>query len=98
MLIEQIPAPQLARRLRTEGVRLTTGAFTVHLHLSGRTVVQEFARLYARYPVEQQPGIDDVRIRVGPAPWYRRLGGAMAHTFADEFPAGKPVPDRKSVV
>ncbi len=92
MLIEQIPAPQLARRLRTEGVRLTTGAFTVHLHLSGRTVVQEFARLYARYPVEQQPGIDDARIRVGPAPWYRRLGGATAHTFADEFPAVKPVP------
>lgn len=92
MLIEQIAPTQLARQLRTDGLRLNTGAFTVHLRLDGGTVVEEFASLYARYPIEQRPGIDDTRIRVGPPSWFHRLLRATAHTYADDIPAVKPVP------
>ena len=72
MLIGDIPRPALARRLRGEGLHLNSGAFTTELRIELPHLVDEFAAMYARYPVEDPPEIDDARVRVAaPSRWHR---------------------------
>jgi len=66
VLIGDISRDILARRLRREGVHLNTGGFTTQLQIELPNLVDEFAEMYAQYPVEDPPGIDDARLRIGP--------------------------------
>src|SRR5437879_13878278 len=72
MLIGDIPRNVLAQRLRTEGIHLNSGAFTTELCIDLPDLVDEFAAMYARYPVEDPPGIDDARVRILPPSRWRR--------------------------
>ncbi|MEO8304436.1 MAG: HprK-related kinase A [Betaproteobacteria bacterium] len=64
MLIGDIPREALARRLRSDGVHLVTGAFTIHVRASLSRFVDDFAEMYEHYPFEDPAGIDDAGVRV----------------------------------
>ena len=91
MIVSDIPRRELARRLRRQGVHLNTGAFTTHLYITLPRLVDEFADMYAPYPLEDPPGIDDAQVRVAKArrflPWAK--AEALATTDVD---AMEPVP------
>lgn len=78
MLVGDLSRKALARRLRREGIHLNTGAFTTHLHISVSPLVEEFAEIYAPYPLDDPPGIDDAYVRVAPASLFRRWVNPMA--------------------
>ena len=84
MLVGDVPRRDLVRRLRHEGVHLSTGAFTTHLRITFSSLADEFAEMYARYPLEEPPGIDDARVRVtlegGPLRLGRRMAVAATET------------------
>ena len=63
---------QLARRLRTAGILLNSGAFRTKLRIEFREVVSEFVNLYANYPVEESPGISDFHLSIGAPNLLRR--------------------------
>jgi len=74
MLIRDIPRNDLAQRLRSEGIHLNSGAFTTELTIEIPDLVDPFATMYARYPVEDPPGIDDARVRIlAPSRWRRHF-------------------------
>ena len=74
MLIRDIPRNDLAQRLRSEGIHLNSGAFTTELTIEIPNLIDEFATMYARYPVEDPPGIDDARVHiVAPSRWRRHF-------------------------
>lgn len=85
MLIGDIPRTQLALRLRSEGIHLDSGAFTTELWIDCPHLVDEFAEAYARYPVEDPPGIDDARVRIGPPSRWRRYFGRQAAAWAEDI-------------
>ena len=78
MLIGHISRDILAQKLRREGVHLNTGAFTTQLQIELPNLVSEFAEMYAQYPVEDPPGIDDARLRIGPPSLLHRYTKARA--------------------
>ena len=83
-------------RLRGEGIHLVTGAFTVHLHIGLPPLVDEFAEMYADYTVEDQPGIDDARVRIAARSLLRRYVCPQAKAWANgEAPFG-PVPAERA--
>ncbi len=73
----------LARHLRREGVHLNTGAFTTQLQIELPDLVSEFAEMYAQYPVEDPPGIDDARLRIGPPSRLSRFTNSRAAVWMD---------------
>src|SRR5437773_7701873 len=91
LLVGDLPRKVLARRLRRQGVHLNTGAFTTHLHIGVRNLVDEFAEMYAHYPLEDPPGIDDAHVRIVPGSLFSRLWKPEAHASADAQPI-EPVP------
>jgi len=64
VLVGDVPRRDLVRRLGGEGVHLNTGAFTTHLQITFPRLADEFAEMYAQYPLEEPPGIDDAHVRV----------------------------------
>ncbi len=92
MLIGEIPLPELVVRLRREGVHLNTGAFTVHLHIEWPSVAREFATMYASYPIEDPPGIDDATVRIGAPSWWRRHIAPLVLARCDGVALIDPVP------
>lgn len=95
MLVGDIPREVLAGRLRREGVHLDTGAFTTHLQIALRDLVDEFAEMYAPYPIEDPPGIDDACVRVVPGSVLSRLWRPVACASADAQPI-EPVPKERA--
>ena len=95
VLVGDLPRKDLARRLRREGVHLNTGAFTTHLHIALDSLVDEFAEMYALYPLEDPPGIDDAYVRVVGGALYSRLFKPVAHAWADAQ-AIEPVPAERA--
>jgi HprK-related kinase A len=92
VLIGEFARDDLVARLRGEGVHLVTGAFTFHLRITLPWLVDEFIAMYADYPVEDPPGIDDAEVRVAaPALWHRGLRGAV-QTWVDGEPMFGPIP------
>lgn len=96
MLVRDLPRRELARRLEREGIHLNTGAFTTHLFIDIPSLVDEFAELYADYPLEDPPGIDDATVQVTGGPWWRRLRGRMAYGSTDSS-AVDPVPVERAL-
>lgn len=97
MLIRDIPAAELARRLRGAGIHLDTGAFTTHLRIRIPRLVDEFAAMYADYSVEEPPGIDDARVTVAPVPGWRNRFHPEAIGRAADLHFG-PVPLHRAYV
>jgi HprK-related kinase A len=91
VLVGDLPRKLLARRLRREGVHLNTGAFTTHLRIRLRPLVDEFAEMYAQYPLEDPPEIDDARVRVSAGSLLSRWFKPLAYTSTDTQ-AMEPVP------
>src|SRR5438552_1652155 len=85
MLIGDIPRNVLAQRLRTEGIHLNSGAFTTELCIDIPDLVDEFAAMYARYPDEDPPGIDDARVRILPPSRWRRHFQKQAIAWAEDL-------------
>ena len=91
MLVGDVPRQDLVRRLRRDGVHLNTGAFTTQLRITFSRLAAEFADVYARYPLEEPPGIDDARVRVALEAGPLRLGRRMA-VATTETRTMEPVP------
>ncbi len=85
MLIGDLPRDVLAKRLRTDGIHLNTGAFTTELHIDFPGLVDEFADMYARYPIEDPPGIDDARVHLMPPSRWRRHFGKQVMAWAEDM-------------
>lgn len=83
MLIAELPRHELARRLRADGVHLVTGAFTVHVRASLSGFIDEFTDMYGDFPVEDPPGIDDVRLRLEGPSLLRRFVAPQARIWRD---------------
>ena len=83
MLIGDIPRTDLAHRLRNEGLHLDTGAFTTHLQIELPELVDEFAAMYAQYPVDDPPEIDDFRVRIAAPSLLRRFVRPQAQAWID---------------
>jgi HprK-related kinase A len=92
VLIGDIPRAALVRRLRREGVHVDTGAFSTHLHIELPHLAHEFAQMYAHYPVEDPPGIDDARLRIGPTSLFSRFVAPSAAAWMDGEKLFDPVP------
>jgi HprK-related kinase A len=89
--VGDLPRSELVRRLRREGVHLNTGAFTTHVRIAFPRLAEEFAEMYAQYPLDEPPGIDDARVRVVLESGFFRLGRRMAIATTDTD-AMEPVP------
>ena len=50
-----------------------TGAFTFHLRIELPQLVEDFAGMYAHFPIESPPGIDDASVRIAPPALRRHL-------------------------
>src|SRR6185295_10609478 len=85
MLIGDIPRNVLAQRLRSEGIHFNSGAFTIELTIDVPDLVDEFATMYARYAVEEPPGIDDARVVILPPSRWRRYFRKQAMAWAEDL-------------
>lgn len=95
MLIGQYPRALLAQRLGGEGLHVATGAFTFHLRLELPQLVDDFAAMYAHFPVEDPPGIDDASLRVASPPLRRHLF-PRARVWIDDKSPFSTVPARRA--
>jgi HprK-related kinase A len=73
VLIGDYPRSSLARDLAQDGLHVVTGAFTFHLRIELPQLVEDFALMYAHFPVESPPGIDDASVRIAPPALRRHL-------------------------
>ena len=96
MLIREISGSTLASRLRVEGIHLVTGAFTIHLHICLPHLVDEFAMMYADYPLEDPPGIDYARVRITTRSLLRRYICPHADAWANGEQPFDPVPAERA--
>ena len=95
MLIREIPGSELRSRLHGEGIHLVTGAFTIHLQICLPDLADEFAQMYADYPVEDPPAIDDARVRIAARSLLRRYIYPQANAWANgETPIAPVSSDR----
>ncbi len=92
MRVGDIPAGELAHRLRHEGLHLDTGAFTSHLRIDLPRLVEEFAQMYADFPVEDPPGIDDFEIRIASPSLLRTYFRPQAQIWVDGTDLMQPLP------
>jgi len=96
VLIGELSAPDLTRALRIPGVHLVTGAFTTHVRASVPGFAAEFAQMYADYPAENPPNIDDARVRIEPASFVRRYVGRRAKTLVNGVQVFGSVPAERA--
>ena len=92
MLIGELSGRDLAKRLRSDGVHLITGAFTTRIRACLPTFVRDFAAMYADYPMDVPPGIDDVRLRIAIPAWPPWFVSPQAQLCVDAGPTFAPVP------
>lgn len=92
MLIRDVPRGTLERRLRGEGLRLDTGAFTSRVQIELAHVVDEFAEMYADYPFVDAPGIDDFHVRIAAPSLARRYFRPQAQSWVDGVDMMVPLP------
>ena len=95
MLIRDYPLDSLSRQLGSEGLHVVTGAFTFHLRIELPGLVDDFAAMYAYFPVEDPPGIDDAYLRVASPPLRRYLFPRARVWIDGESPFGT-VPARRA--
>ena len=84
MLVSELSRAELERRLRGPGLHLDTGAFTCRLEIGLAHLIDEFAAMYAAYPVRDDDAIDDFRVRVDSPSLARRWLRPQAQTWVDE--------------
>ncbi len=96
MLIGDLAREDLARRLRSEGIHLVTGAFTTQLSITVPHLVDEFADMYARYPFEDPPGVDDARLRIAERRPLRRWLSPHVRTWVNGEPLVGLVPSHRA--
>lgn len=92
MRVQDLPLAALARSLHDEGLHLDTGAFTAHLRIDIKSLVGEFAQMYADYPLVEPAGIDDFRIRVGHPSLLRRVIAPQVVNWVDDEQLIEPLP------
>ena len=96
MLIHEIPRAILLSRLQGEGIHLVTGAFTIHLKIGLAHLVDDFAMMYADYPIEDPPRIDYARVRIAPRSLLRRYVCPHAHAWVNGQEPFDPVPAERA--
>jgi len=83
MRVGDLAPRELSARLRGDGLHLVTGAFTTHLRIRLPHLVDEFARMYAQYPIEEPPAIDDFDIEMASPSLLRRIFRPQAQCWVD---------------
>jgi len=91
MRVGDLPKSELARRLRGDGLHLVTGAFTTHLRIRLPHLVDEFAAMYAHYPVDDPPAIDDFDIRLASPSLLRKVFRPQALAWVDGVDLMEPM-------
>jgi HprK-related kinase A len=92
VLIGEFSRRELARRLHRDGVHFITGVFTIHVRTSLADFIDDFAAMYADYPIEDPPGIDDVSLRVAAPFWPPKFITSKAQIRVEAGPTFEPVP------
>lgn len=94
MRLGDLTAQDLARRLRTSGISLRTGAFTTHLRLDFPDLADRFIEFYRDYEVEDRSTIDDFRVAISPTSTLRRFVRPQAEATIDGLKPFRPLPAR----
>lgn len=97
MRVGEVPSAALAGRLSRQGLRLDTGAFSVELRIEHPEVADAFAALYADHRFEDDPGIDDFRLRIAPTTLWRRLFRPQLQAYIDGEKPFQPMPARAGI-
>jgi HprK-related kinase A len=92
VLVRDVPVGELGRRLRREGLHLDTGAFTTRLLIDTPALIDEFAQLYADYPLVEPARIDDFEVRIGSPSLLRRLVQPQVASWIDGEQLIEPLP------
>lgn len=90
MLIKDIPEADLRGFLRGTGIHLDTGAFTTRLRAHSADLSRSLAEVYADYPIETEPTIDDFQVVVGRASGWRGLFGREQKAHIEDGPGLPP--------
>jgi hypothetical protein len=91
MRIGDLTRSELTSRLRGDGLHLVTGAFTTHLRIELPHLVDEFARMYEHYPLDDPPGIDDFDIRLGSPSLLRKYFRPQAQSWVEGVDLMEPM-------
>lgn len=83
MKLKDLPAKDLADRLRAEGILLRTGPFTLRLGTSLPELAESIQMLYADHQLEIEGGIVDFEVRVEPMSRFRRSANSKARFIID---------------
>ena len=82
--------------MRGEGIHLVTGAFTFQIKASVPHLIDDVADMYADYPVDDPPGIDDARLRFAAPSLLRRYFAPTAMSWVDGNPLFEAVPTHRA--
>lgn len=96
MLIGQCSPARLARQLRGEGLNLDTGAFGTRLRIDVPELIDEFAAVYADYPVFNDD-ICDFRVRIAAPSPLRRFIRPQVTSWIDGVQHIEPLPAQHSL-
>ena len=92
MILRELPAPALTRRLRQDGLRLRTGPFLFELRSPLPLVQEGIARLYADYPLGADDEYVDYALRIEHGAGWRRWVKPQARFLFDDQQVFEPMP------
>ena len=92
MIVADLSDRELEQRLAGPGLRLRTGPVVSRIHSRLPAIVRGIALHYADYPVEDDEGFADFRVRVGRPANLRRWVRAQAQFFVDGNLPFTPLP------
>jgi len=88
---------RFAATMRSDGVRLRTGAFSLRLRSPYRSLAEAVHFLYADFPVDDESGFSDLQVEIRPADGLRRWLRPQALFHLDGEPLFQPYPGRLAV-
>ena len=96
-LVRDLPAREIAERLRAEGLTLDLGPVVARLGTSLPELAEPVRLLYGAYPIVESEPLVDFEVRVEPGPHVRRWIAAQAVSFVDGQRSFAPFPRRHAL-
>lgn len=97
MLIRDVAWSDLGDLLRGPGIHLDTGAVTMHVRAEVSGWIEQFADLYADYPIDDTSTVVDGRVHLAPTSTLRRIVRPQIQTYVDGYAPFTPHPARFAV-
>lgn len=92
MIVAELPAGELPRRLAGPGLRVRTGPVLTEIRSRHPAIPQGIELLYAEHEIEEAPGFADFHVRLVPPPGLRRWVAPQMLFQFDGFPPFLPLP------